>query len=169
MIRHDVAWNVCSAAPQGQAVLGGAAAHNWASTLLQTYQAHASAQSGLPHYAGTAAGSHVPKPQRLGLLQTVADSAASLVGLTPAGEAGQQSQAEAAASSMSVAAEACIGELAVVPPMLGISQRLLHRDHHKVYYEVSQLCCRLASRHKSRRGATLAWKLGLTCQCLSGS
>jgi len=27
------------------------------------------------------------------------------------------------------------GELALVPPMLGSSQRLLNRDHHKVYYE----------------------------------
>ena len=79
----------------------------------------------------------------------MADSAASLVGLTPAGEAGQRSQAEAAASSMSAAADARTGELAVVPPMLGISQRLLHRDHHKVYYEVSQLCsCRAGGRNR---------------------
>eukprot|EP00891_Asterochloris_glomerata_P007518 jgi/Astpho2/7518/Aster-02084 len=35
----------------------------------------------------------------------------------------------------STTAEARTGELAVVPPMLGISQRLLHRDHHKVYYK----------------------------------
>ena len=122
---------------------------------------HASPQSACPSHAGAAAGSNLPKPQSLGLRQTVADSVASLVGLTPPGEAGQQSQAEAAASSMSTAAEARIGELAVVPPMLGISQRLLHRDHHKVYYEVGQPCCRLASRRSSRRGATPARKLGL--------
>ena len=104
--------------------------------LLQTVKPQASPWLAFLCHAGTAAGSHLPKPQRLGLRQTVADSVASLVGLTPPGEAGQQSQAEAAASSVSAAAEACIGELAVVPPMLGISQRLLHRDHHKVYYEV---------------------------------
>ena len=28
------------------------------------------------------------------------------------------------------------GELALVPPLLGSSQRLLNRDHHAVYYEV---------------------------------
>lgn len=97
----------------------------------------------------------------MGLLQTVADSAASLVGLTPPGEAGQQSQAEAAASSRSTTAEARTGELAVVPPMLGISQRLLHRDHHKVYYKVSQLCCCLASRRNSRRATSLTQRLNL--------
>ena len=130
-------------------------------TPEQAVKPHASPQSAFPSHAGTAAGSHLPKPQRLGLRQTVADSVASLVGLTPPGEAGQQSQAEAAASSTSTAAEARIGELAVVPPMLGISQRLLHRDHHKVYYEVGQLCSSLASRSSSRRGAALARKLGL--------
>ena len=129
--------------------------------LLQTVKPHASPQSAFPLHAGTAAGSQLPKPQRLGLRQTVADSVASLVGLTPPGEAGQQSQAEAAASGVSTAAEACIGELAVVPPMLGISQCLLHRDHHKVYYEVGQLCCCLASRRTSRHDATLAQKLDL--------
>ena len=28
------------------------------------------------------------------------------------------------------------GELAICPPMLGSSQRLLNRDHHAVYFEV---------------------------------
>jgi hypothetical protein len=28
------------------------------------------------------------------------------------------------------------GELAIVPPLLGSSQRLLNRDHHSVYYKV---------------------------------
>ena len=31
---------------------------------------------------------------------------------------------------------ALVGELAVVPPLLGSSQRLLNRDHHSVYYKV---------------------------------
>lgn len=29
------------------------------------------------------------------------------------------------------------GELAIRPPMLGSSQRLLNRDHHAVYFEAS--------------------------------
>lgn len=31
---------------------------------------------------------------------------------------------------------AMVGELAVVPPLLGSSQRLLNRDHFSVYYKV---------------------------------
>ncbi len=33
--------------------------------------------------------------------------------------------------------EEAIGELALAPPLLGGSQRLLNRDHYNVYYEVS--------------------------------
>jgi hypothetical protein len=41
---------------------------------------------------------------------------------------------------------AMVGELAVVPPLLGSSQRLLNRDHFSVYYKVlttffTCLCC----------------------------
>lgn len=32
--------------------------------------------------------------------------------------------------------EAVTGELALVPPLLGSSQRLLNRDHYSVYYKV---------------------------------
>ena len=32
--------------------------------------------------------------------------------------------------------KALSGELALVPPLLGSSQRLLNRSHHEVYYEV---------------------------------
>lgn len=31
--------------------------------------------------------------------------------------------------------ERCLGELTIVPPFLGSSQRLLNADHHKVYYQ----------------------------------
>lgn len=34
--------------------------------------------------------------------------------------------------------EPVIGELALVPPFLGGSQKLLNADHYKVYYQV---CC----------------------------
>lgn len=30
-----------------------------------------------------------------------------------------------------------IGELALVPPLMGSSQRLLNKDHFQVYYEVA--------------------------------
>ena len=33
--------------------------------------------------------------------------------------------------------KAVTGELALVPPFLGGSQRLLNADHHKVYFKVS--------------------------------
>ena len=29
------------------------------------------------------------------------------------------------------------GEFAIIPPLLGSSQRLLNRDHYSVYYKVS--------------------------------
>jgi len=32
--------------------------------------------------------------------------------------------------------EPCLGELTVVPPFLGGSQKLLNADHHKVYFQV---------------------------------
>lgn len=35
--------------------------------------------------------------------------------------------------------EAVVGELALVPPCLGWSQRLLNRDHHAAYYQVRLL------------------------------
>ncbi len=34
-------------------------------------------------------------------------------------------------------AKPATGELAIVPPMLGSSQRLLNRDHHAAYFKVS--------------------------------
>ena len=36
-------------------------------------------------------------------------------------------------------AAAVAGELALVPPLLGASQRLLNRDHYDLYYEVSRV------------------------------
>ena len=36
-----------------------------------------------------------------------------------------------------------IGELALVPPLLGSSQRLLNKDHFQVYYEVGAPACLL--------------------------
>lgn len=39
---------------------------------------------------------------------------------------------------------AVVGELAVVPPLLGSSQRLLNRDHHSVYYKVPRSARNLA-------------------------
>ena len=35
--------------------------------------------------------------------------------------------------------KAVSGELAIVPPLLGSSQRLLNKDHYEVYYQVVQL------------------------------
>ena len=36
-------------------------------------------------------------------------------------------------------ARPCTGEVALGPPLLGASQRLLNRDHFAVYYEVRSL------------------------------
>ena len=35
--------------------------------------------------------------------------------------------------------EAATGELALVPPMLGASQRLLNRDHYQAYFQVQSI------------------------------
>ncbi len=35
-------------------------------------------------------------------------------------------------------AQPCVGEIALAPPLLGASQRLLNRDHYAVYYEAGQ-------------------------------
>lgn len=43
--------------------------------------------------------------------------------------------------------EALTGELALLPPMLGSSQRLMNRSHHEVYYQVS---ARLAPPHPTK-------------------
>ena len=44
---------------------------------------------------------------------------------------------ESATHSAHESGEAVTGELALVPPFLGGSQRLLNADHHKVYFKVS--------------------------------
>lgn len=49
-------------------------------------------------------------------------------------ERGSEQQASGKGDAKSV-----IGELAIVPPLLGSSQRLLNKDHHEVYYQVTQL------------------------------
>lgn len=43
---------------------------------------------------------------------------------------------EGASQSTQGSGERIIGELALVPPFLGASQRLLNADHYRVYYEV---------------------------------
>ena len=39
--------------------------------------------------------------------------------------------------SLHASARAVAGEFAIIPPLLGSSQRLLNRDHYSVYYKVS--------------------------------
>ena len=39
--------------------------------------------------------------------------------------------------SLHASGRAVVGEFAIIPPLLGSSQRLLNRDHYSVYYKVS--------------------------------
>lgn len=42
----------------------------------------------------------------------------------------------ASSASRQTSPESITGELALVPPILGASQRLLNRDHYQAYYQV---------------------------------
>lgn len=46
-------------------------------------------------------------------------------------------------SAHAAGARPCTGEVALGPPLLGASQRLLNRDHFAVYYEVPTISLRL--------------------------
>ena len=55
----------------------------------------------------------------------------------------------APSASEQTSQESITGELALVPPVLGASQRLLNRDHYQAYYQVPRVIilqlCRLLS------------------------
>lgn len=56
-------------------------------------------------------------------------------GGSPAGGAGADAQTKESVPCKA-AGQPAAGELALAPPMLGTSQRLLNRDHHTAYFEV---------------------------------
>ena len=59
--------------------------------------------------------------------------------------------------SLHASGRAVAGEFAIIPPLLGSSQRLLNRDHYSVYYKVScqnglaslMQCLTMCLHHKS--------------------
>ena len=59
--------------------------------------------------------------------------------------------------------EAVTGELALVPPFLGGSQRLLNADHHKVYFKVSSRWAPCFFRGAQEPSAMAGNQLTLIC------